>query len=77
MIKGMKKTCVVILCLCLTTLSPMFVRAEGQIQAVPVIEVENPTHDFDEVVQGKVVKHEFRVLNQGSAELLIHHVSPD
>ncbi len=68
---------VAILCLCLAIVLPGFVGAEGQTQTVPFIEVENPTHDFGQVVQGEAVRHDFRVFNRGNAELKIQHVSPD
>jgi hypothetical protein len=43
---------------------------------VPVIEVENATYDFDQVTQGEVVKHDFRVFNRGEAPLEIKSVKP-
>jgi hypothetical protein len=43
---------------------------------VPVIEVENATYDFDQVTQGDVVKHDFRVFNRGEAPLEIRSVKP-
>jgi hypothetical protein len=43
---------------------------------VPVIEVENATYDFDQVAQGDVVKHDFRVFNRGEAPLEIKSVKP-
>jgi hypothetical protein len=42
----------------------------------PVIEVENATYDFDQVTQGEVVKHDFRVFNRGEAPLEIKSVKP-
>jgi hypothetical protein len=73
----MMRNFVAILCLSVAIVLSGFVRAEGQTQTVPVIEVKNPTHDFDQVVQGEVVRHDFRVFNRGKAELKIQHVSPD
>jgi hypothetical protein len=45
-------------------------------EAVPIIEVETPIHDFREVSQGEVVKHDFRVFNRGTAPLEIKKVKP-
>jgi len=42
----------------------------------PVIEVENATYEFDQVTQGEVVKHDFRVFNRGKAPLEIKSVKP-
>ena len=43
---------------------------------VPAIEVENATYEFDQVTQGEVVKHDFRVFNRGEAPLEIKSVKP-
>jgi len=43
---------------------------------IPVIEVENATYEFDQVTQGEVVKHDFRVFNRGEAPLEIKSVKP-
>jgi hypothetical protein len=43
---------------------------------VPVIEVENAIFEFDQVTQGEIVKHDFRVLNRGEAPLEIKSVKP-
>lgn len=51
--------------------------AQGEKELAPVIEVETPIHNFDQVLQGEVVTHDFRVFNRGNAELKIQHVSPD
>jgi hypothetical protein len=51
--------------------------AEEAKEAAPVIEVETPIHDFDQVVQGEVVTHDFQVFNRGNAALTIQRVSPD
>jgi len=51
-------------------------QAAGEGEAVPVIEVEEPTYDFHQVTQGDVVKHDFRVLNRGKAPLQIESVKP-
>ena len=45
-------------------------------KAVPVIEIENPTYEFEEVAQGEVVKHNFRVFNRGNGPLEIRSVKP-
>jgi hypothetical protein len=52
-------------------------RAQGEKELAPVIEVETPIHDFDQVVQGEFVTHDFQVFNRGNAELTIQRVSPD
>jgi hypothetical protein len=44
--------------------------------AVPVIEIEEPTYEFPQVTQGEVVKHDFRVFNRGNAPLEIKSVKP-
>jgi hypothetical protein len=43
---------------------------------VPVVEVETPIYHFEQVTQGEVVKHDFKVLNHGSAPLEINSVKP-
>jgi hypothetical protein len=53
-----------------------FIQAEEEKKAVPIIEIENPTHDFGQVNQGEIVKHDFRVFNRGSAPLEIRRVKP-
>ena len=52
-------------------------RAQGEKELAPVIEVETAIHDFDQVVQGEVVTHDFQVFNRGNAALTIQRVSPD
>jgi hypothetical protein len=63
--------------LCFLILGASLAHAQGEKDFVPVIEVEMPIHDFDQVLQGEIVTHEFRVFNRGNAELKIQHVSPD
>ncbi len=58
-----------------------FIQAEEKEVAVPkvatpVIHLEEPTYRFDQVSQGEVVKHEFRVFNRGDAPLEIKKVKP-
>ncbi len=53
-----------------------FTQAKEQTGAVPVIEVEKPTYEFDQVTQGEVVRHEFRVFNRGTVPLEIKKVKP-
>ena len=45
-------------------------------QEGPAIEIDAPTHDFGQVTEGEIVKHDFRVLNRGGTTLEIKHVSP-
>lgn len=52
-------------------------QAQAEKDLTPVIEVQTPIHDFDQVVQGEIVVHDFRVFNRGNAELKIQEVSPD
>ena len=52
------------------------IQAEEEKKAVPIIEVENPAHDFGQVNQGAILKHDFRVFNRGSAPLKIKNVRP-
>ena len=45
-------------------------------QEDPVIEIDALTHDFGQVTEGEIVKHDFRVLNRGRTTLEIRHVKP-
>ena len=66
-----------ILCQCLILVVWVgLTQAAGEGEAVPVIEVEEPTYDFHQVTQGDMVKHDFRVLNRGKAPLQIESVKP-
>ncbi|MBW1744455.1 MAG: DUF1573 domain-containing protein [Deltaproteobacteria bacterium] len=38
--------------------------------------MENANYEFDQVTQGEVVKHDFRVFNRGEAPLEIKSVKP-
>jgi hypothetical protein len=51
-------------------------QAAGEKEAIPVIEVEEPTYNFHQVNQGDVVRHDFRVFNRGTAPLDIKNVKP-
>jgi hypothetical protein len=51
-------------------------QAELEKEALPIIEVEMPTYDFGQALQGEVVKHDFRVFNRGTAPLDIKNVAP-
>jgi hypothetical protein len=53
-----------------------FSQSKEEKQAAPVMEVEMPTYDFDQVSEGDIVKHDFRVLNRGTAALEIKNVKP-
>jgi hypothetical protein len=65
------------LCQCLVlTVWVALTQAAGEKEAIPVIEVEEPTYDFRQVTQGEVVKHDFRVFNRGNAPLEIKNVKP-
>jgi hypothetical protein len=48
----------------------------GEQDPAPAIEIENPNHQFEQVTEGDVVKHEFRVYNRGNAPLEIKKVKP-
>lgn len=73
----MKKRLKRMLCQCLVLIVWVgLIQAAGGKEAVPVIEVEVPTHDFHQVTQGEVVKHDFRVFNRGNAPLEIKKVKP-
>ncbi len=50
--------------------------ASKEKEAVPVIEVETPTFDFNQVQEGTEVKNDFRVFNRGTAPLEIKSVKP-
>jgi hypothetical protein len=51
-------------------------QGKEEIGAAPVIEVEVPTYHFDQVSEGEVVKHDFRVFNRGASPLEIKRVKP-
>ncbi len=53
-----------------------FSQSKEEKRAAPVMEVEMPTYDFDQVSEGDIVKHDFRVLNRGTAPLEIKNVEP-
>jgi hypothetical protein len=66
-----------ILCQCLVLIVWIaLAQAAAEKEAVPVIEIEGPTHEFPQVTQGEVVKHDFRVFNRGKAPLEIKSVKP-
>ncbi len=66
-----------ILCQCLVLIVWIgLAQAAAEKAAVPVIEIEEPTHEFPQVTQGEVVKHDFRVFNRGNAPLEIKSVKP-
>jgi hypothetical protein len=44
--------------------------------AAPLIVLNEPIYHFGEVSEGEVVKHDFRVLNNGTAPLEIKKVKP-
>jgi hypothetical protein len=62
-------------CLVMMVLAGITQAAEEN-EAVPVIEIKNPTYDFQQISQGEVVKHDFRVFNRGNAPLEIKSVKP-
>ena len=51
-------------------------QAAGEQEAIPVIELEEQTYDFQQITEGEVVKHDFRVFNRGNAPLHIKNVKP-
>ena len=53
-----------------------WIQAASAQEAAPVIEIENPTYEFQQVTEGDVVKHDFRVFNRGNAPLEIKKVKP-
>ena len=53
-----------------------FSEAKEETQPVPVIVVDMPSYNFNQVSQGDVVKHDFRVFNRGAATLEIKKVKP-
>lgn len=64
--------CLVMVMMVLASITP----AAEENEAVPVIEIKNPTYDFQQIPQGEVVKHDFRVFNRGTAPLEIKSVKP-
>ena len=66
-----------ILCLCIVLMFWVGLsQAAEENKATPVIEVEEPTHDFQQVTEGATIKHDFRVFNRGNAPLEIKNVRP-
>ena len=51
-------------------------QAEEQSRPAPTIDIAVPIYDFNQVAKGEVVKHDFRVLNRGTADLEIKQVKP-
>jgi len=43
---------------------------------VPIIDIESPTYEFEEISQGETVRHTFKVRNKGTAPLQIKGVKP-
>lgn len=65
------------LCQCLVLMVWVgLAHAAGEKEAVPVIEVEEPTYNFHQVTEGETIKHDFRVFNRGNAPLEIESVKP-
>jgi len=62
--------------LLIVTVSVGFSLANEGLEPAPVIEIKEPTHNFKQVSQGEVVKHDFRVFNRGEASLEIKKVKP-
>ena len=54
-----------------------WVQGEEKKDVAPRMEVETPMYEFTQVVQGEVLRHDFRVFNKGNAELTLEKVSPD
>lgn len=54
-----------------------WVQGEEKKDVAPLMEVETPMYEFAQVVQGEVLRHDFRVFNRGNAELTLEKVSPD
>jgi len=51
-------------------------QAKEEKKATPVMALEMPTYHFGEVNEGDIVKHDFRILNRGTAPLEIKNVKP-
>jgi hypothetical protein len=62
--------------LIIMTVAVGFLWAKEGSEAVPVVEFEQPIHKFEQVSQGTIVKHNFRVFNRGKAPLEIKKVKP-
>lgn len=54
-----------------------FAQAENKAENVPVIEIMTPLYDFGEVPRGEIVKHDYTVMNKGTAPLEIKRVKTD
>ncbi|RLB93461.1 MAG: hypothetical protein DRH43_05045 [Deltaproteobacteria bacterium] len=54
-----------------------FAKSAQTKEAVPIVYVKSPVYDFHQVNQGDLIKHEFRVLNRGTAPLEIKSIRPD
>jgi len=50
--------------------------AAGEQSPAPIIEIEGADYEFEQVTEGAVVKHDFRVHNRGDAPLEIKKVKP-
>ena len=50
--------------------------AEEEKKTVAMMVIEQSTHDFGQVSQGELVRHEFKVFNKGDAPLEIKSVKP-
>jgi hypothetical protein len=42
----------------------------------PRLSIPEPTYHFEPILQGQIVKHEFKLLNSGSSDLLIQKIVP-
>jgi hypothetical protein len=67
-------------CLLVTGLSSILIPGPGLAgdlpKAVPIIEIEQPIHEFIQTKKEDVVQHDFRVFNRGHAPLQIRDVKP-
>lgn len=65
-----------ILAIALTVLCGPASMAQEKKTAQPKLVIESLTHDFGEVKSGEPLSYQFKVKNEGGADLLIKSVTP-
>jgi hypothetical protein len=72
---GMRRFWQVILVLCFVATAWGYSAATQKVQG-PRMVIQEQVSDFGEVMEGAVVNHTFRVINEGDQTLLIKDVKP-
>jgi len=65
----LKRLCVIIGCLFVATVHT--VAADDIILQAPIAVLPEPIHEFEQVVEGTVITHDFFLQNRGTAPLII------